>query len=76
MINSIKSYTLNKRYSKKVAEIVMKRDKKFEKFIKAHSIDLTSTKCKKILNSNAHELVSMIKNQEVTSQELVITFAN
>lgn len=53
-----------------------KRDKRMEDFMSKHTIDLTSARSRKILNSNAHELCQMLRDGVVTSQELVITFAN
>ena len=50
---------LNDLYYGKIKNILLNREIKLLKFVQKHNIkfDLDSKECKKILNSNAHELV-------------------
>ena len=48
-------------------QVVGRRDRRFTEFVEKHKVDLTSKMSKRIFNSNAHELVEMIKLKKVTS---------
>ena len=67
---------INKIFNKKIWQVIMRRETNIKIFVKKHNIDLETTRSKRILNSNAYQLINLIKTRWITSAELVKIFAN
>ena len=73
----LNTYYVNKLvYQREIRLVLTMREKLFQKFVDSHKVNLSTKRARKILNSDAWELCAMIKKREVTSEELVVTFAN
>ena len=76
IMKKFKSIWINRKYDKLIADVLAERTQKLDSFMEKHPVDLNEQRIKDILNSNATEIVAMIKNREVTSVELVKIYAN
>ncbi len=76
VIKKIKSYFINQKYDKLIADVLAERTRRLDSFMEKYPVDLNDQRVKDILNSNATVITAMIKNKEVTSVELVKIFAN